>query len=70
MRFEIGKTYHQQFQDGEVIYCRIVAQFANGRYKALKAAGNRKPVQCSVDDHPSIPWRETPEHQVPKKLRS
>lgn len=67
---EIGKTYHQQFQNGERIYCRIVAQFANGRFKALKAEGNRKPVQCSVDNHPSIPWIETADSEIPKKLRA
>lgn len=66
---DIGKTYHQQFQDGSRVYCRIVSRFANGNYKAMKAEGNRKPVSCSVVDHPSIPWVETPVSDIPKKLR-
>lgn len=68
MNMEIGKTYHQEFQNGDRIYCRIVSRFANGRFKAMKAEGNRKPVQCSVDNHPSIPWIETPVNEIPKKL--
>jgi hypothetical protein len=68
MYLQIGKVYHQEFADGDRIYCRIMARFANGRYKAIKAEGNRKPVQCSVDGHPSIPWIETPNSEVPKKL--
>jgi hypothetical protein len=69
MDMHIGKTYHQEFQNGERVYVRIIDRFANGRFKALKTEFNRKPVQCSVDNHPSLPWRETPDGEIPKKLR-
>ena len=35
MVMDIGKVYHQEFQNGERCYVRIVSRFANGRFKAL-----------------------------------
>ena len=64
---EIGKFYHQEFQNGDRVYVRIVSRFANGRFKAMMTEGRRKPVQYSVAA--SLPfWRETPADEVPKKL--
>ncbi len=66
---EIGKVYHQQFQNGERVYAKIVSRFANGNFKALcSEGGRRKPVAHSVVDHPSIPLRETPAGEIPKTL--
>ena len=65
---DIGKVYHQEFQNGERCYVRIVSRFANGRFKALMTEGRRKPVQYSVDASSPF-WLETAESEIPKKLR-
>jgi len=68
MQMQIGKVYHQEFQNGERLYVRIIERFANGRFKGLETYGRCKPVQRSVD--PTIPfWIETAENDIPKKLR-
>lgn len=64
---DIGKVYHQQFEDGDRIYCRPVAKYKNGCFKALCMVYNRKPVLKSVD--PSSPWMETPVGAIPKKMQ-
>lgn len=68
--FEIGKTYHQEFENGDRFYARIVKRCANGNFMAMTTEGRRKPVQKSVVDHPSLPWQMTPEHEIPRKLRA
>jgi hypothetical protein len=67
MKFETGKTYHQQFENGDREYFLAVEQFKNGRWKGYRTTGNRKPVQTMGD--PTVPyWLETPLNEIPKKL--
>jgi hypothetical protein len=67
---QIGKVYHQQFENGDRLYAKIVSRFANGNFKALcSEGGRRKPVTKSVVDHESLLWRETPAGEIPKTLR-
>lgn len=72
MIFAPGKTYHQEFGNGDRVYFRATEQCKNGRWRGLLSdlpAGGRPRKAKSYTADPTLPsWIETPDREIPKTL--